>query len=72
MEREMLHDEPVNQRLQVQMKGFQCKNRQTCAFCPNTHVCRREDWMVVPNTHEAIIDKAIFAKVQEHLKRDTR
>ena len=31
-----------------------------------------EDWVVVPNTHEAIIDKAIFAKVQEHLKRDTR
>ena len=30
-----------------------------------------EDWVVVPNTHEAIIDKAIFAKVQEHLKRDT-
>lgn len=31
-----------------------------------------EDWVVVPNTHEAIIDKAAFAKVQEHLKRDTR
>ena len=31
-----------------------------------------EDWVVVPNTHEAIIDKATFAKVQEHLKRDTR
>lgn len=31
-----------------------------------------EEWVRVPNTHEAIIDKAIFAKVQEHLKRDTR
>ena len=31
-----------------------------------------EDWVVVPNPHEAIIDKATFAKVQEHLKRDTR
>ena len=31
-----------------------------------------EDWVVVPNTHEAIIDKDTFAKVQAHLKRDTR
>ena len=31
-----------------------------------------EEGVRVPNTHEAIIDKAIFAKVQEHLKRDTR
>lgn len=32
----------------------------------------KEEWVVVPNTHEAIIDKGTFAKVQEHLKRDTR
>lgn len=31
-----------------------------------------EDWVVVENTHEAIIDKETFAKVQEHLKRDVR
>jgi len=31
-----------------------------------------EDWVIVENTHEAIIEKPIFAKVQELLKRDTR
>lgn len=31
-----------------------------------------EDWVVVENTHEAIIDKETFSKVQEHLKRDVR
>ncbi len=30
------------------------------------------EWFVVENTHEAIIDKAAFGKVQELLKRDTR
>jgi len=31
-----------------------------------------EDWIIVENTHEAIIDKKLFAKVQELHKRDTR
>ena len=31
-----------------------------------------EDWVRVPNTHEAIIDRATFEKVQSLLKRDTR
>jgi len=31
-----------------------------------------DEWVVVEDTHEAIIDKALFAKVQEMLKRDTR
>ena len=31
-----------------------------------------EEWVRVPDTHEAIIDKATFEKVREHLKRDTR
>ena len=31
-----------------------------------------EDWVRVPNTHEAIIDRATFDKVQSLLKRDTR
>ena len=31
-----------------------------------------EDWVIVENTHEAIIDKETFNKVQEHLKRDVR
>ena len=30
-----------------------------------------EDWVRVPNTHEAIIDRATFDKVQSLLKRDT-
>ena len=32
----------------------------------------QEEWVIVENTHEAIIDKASFEKVQELLKRDTR
>ena len=31
-----------------------------------------EDWVRVPNTHEAIIDREMFDKVQGLLKRDTR
>ena len=31
-----------------------------------------EEWVVVPNTHEAIIDRETFDKVQSLLKRDTR
>ena len=31
-----------------------------------------EDWFIVENTHEAIIDREIFDKVQGLLKRDTR
>ena len=31
-----------------------------------------EDWVRVPNTHEAIIDRATFEKVQSLMKRDTR
>ncbi len=31
-----------------------------------------EEWFIVENTHEAIIDREIFAKVQSLLKRDTR
>ncbi|WP_133968174.1 recombinase family protein [Eubacterium limosum] len=31
-----------------------------------------EEWVVVPDTHDAIIDKADFEKVQGLLKRDTR
>lgn len=32
----------------------------------------KEDWIVVENNHEAIIDKETFNKVQDILKRDTR
>lgn len=32
----------------------------------------REDWYVVEGTHEPIIDKVLFEKAQELLKRDTR
>ena len=31
-----------------------------------------DEWITVPDTHEAIIDKATFEKVQALLKRDTR
>jgi prefoldin subunit 5 len=31
-----------------------------------------EDWIIVENTHEAIIDRSTFEKVQGLLKRDTR
>ena len=31
-----------------------------------------EDWFIVENTHEAIIDQETFDKVQGLLKRDTR
>ena len=31
-----------------------------------------EEWFIVENTHEAIIDRETFAKVQSLLKRDTR
>ena len=31
-----------------------------------------DEWVIVPDTHEAIIDKATFEKVQALLKRDTR
>src|SRR5699024_9908085 len=31
-----------------------------------------EEWFIVENTHEAIIDREIFDKVQGLLKRDTR
>ena len=31
-----------------------------------------DEWVTVPDTHEAIIDKATFEKVQSLLKRDTR
>ena len=31
-----------------------------------------EDWVRVPNTHEAIIDREMFDKVQGLMKRDTR
>ncbi len=30
------------------------------------------EWVIVENTHEAIIDKPTFEKVQQMLKRDTR
>ena len=33
---------------------------------------REEDWFVVENTHEAIIEKEIFEKVRQMFKRDTR
>ena len=32
----------------------------------------KSEWYVVENTHEPIIDRAVFEKVQELLKRDTR
>ena len=32
----------------------------------------QSEWYIVENTHEAIIDRAIFEKVQQLLKRDTR
>ena len=32
----------------------------------------QEDWVIVEDTHEAIIDKPTFEKVQQMLKRDTR
>lgn len=32
----------------------------------------KEEWVVVPNTHDTIISKADFEKVQGFLKRDTR
>lgn len=35
-------------------------------------VVPEEDWFIVENTHEPIIDRERFAKVQELLKRDTR
>ena len=31
-----------------------------------------EEWFVVPNTHEAIIDRETFEKAQALHKRDTR
>ncbi len=31
-----------------------------------------KDWIVVPNTHEPIIDREAFEKVKQLLKRDTR
>lgn len=31
-----------------------------------------DEWVIVENTHEAIISKELFGKVQEMLKRDTR
>jgi DNA invertase Pin-like site-specific DNA recombinase/prefoldin subunit 5 len=31
-----------------------------------------EDWIIIENTHEAIIERPVFDKVQELLKRDTR
>lgn len=32
----------------------------------------KEDWIVVENNHEAIIDKETFEKVQDIINRDTR
>lgn len=32
----------------------------------------RSEWMIVENTHEAVIEREAFEKVQELLKRDTR
>ncbi len=36
------------------------------------HTRDRENWIVVPNTHEAIIDKDTWEKAQSLLKRQTR
>ena len=41
----------------------------------NIHIQEKvpeEEWFIVENTHEAIIDRETFAKVQSLLKRDTR
>ncbi len=35
-------------------------------------VLNKEDWIVVPNTHEAIIDKDTWNRVQNLLKRETK
>ena len=47
--------------------GHMAQGRKKVSLYDNVpqHRVSREEWIIVPNTHEAIIDKEIFEKVQE-------
>ncbi len=40
--------------------------------CQVVEVMSKEDWIIVENTHKAVVDRATFYKVQSLLARDTR
>ena len=50
----------------------QGRNRMKSYKIHKIEAVPEEDWIVVQNTHEAIIKREVFAQVKELLKRDTR
>lgn len=63
----------VNRLLQNEMYiGNMVQGRKTQRMRSKQRFIEKEDWMVVENTHEAIIDKETWEKAQSLLKRRTR
>lgn len=63
----------INRLLQNEMyAGNMVQGRKTQRMRSKQRAVDREDWIVVENTHEAIIDKATWEKAQNLLKRRTR
>ena len=59
----------------MEMKAFVKQVREdgkVDLILQNIEAVPEDEWVTVPDTHEAIIDKATFEKVQALLKRDTR
>lgn len=63
----------INRILQNEMyAGNMVQGRKTQRMLSKQHALDKEDWIVVENTHEAIIDKETWEKVQSLLKHRTR
>lgn len=63
----------VNRILQNELYiGNMVQGRKTQRMRGKPHMKKKEDWIVVPHTHEPIVDKNTWEKVQELLKRRTR
>ncbi len=63
----------INRLLQNEMyAGNMVQGRKTQTMRGKQRAIPKEDWIVVPNTHEAIIDSNTWEKAQDLLKRRTR
>lgn len=63
----------INRILQNEMyAGNMVQGRKRQQMRSRAKAVEREDWIIVPNTHEPIIDKDTWEKVQDLLKRRTR
>lgn len=63
----------IHHLLQNEMyAGNMVQGKKTQRMRGRQHAVDREDWIIVKNTHEAIIDAATWEKTQNLLKRRTR